>query len=175
MVEFSVWYVHFLRIFHLTYFVLWKWSSMVEMKVNQCDFKSTWMKLKMEKIPMEEGSTKYWRQQTKCNSVPKIKEERMNFNLESLHVQRNKWKGNHRNSLCWGFIMSMIIKKIDGENLKIMICILCYNILVIVINPKTQTRRSKSYYKTNGITTLRKHVDAKHSIIAKSLKRRWTA
>jgi hypothetical protein len=128
------------------------------------------MKLKMEKIPMEEGSTKIPSQQTKCNIVPKIKEERMNFNLESLHVQRNKWKGNHRNSLCWGFYYVSVNKKIDGENLKIMICILCYNILVIVINPKTQTRRFKSYYKTNGITTLRKHVDAKHSIIAKKFE-----
>lgn len=128
------------------------------------------MKFKMEKIPMEEGSTKIPSQQTKRNVVPKIKEERMNFNLESLHVQRNKWKGNHRNSLCWGFNFVNDNKKIDGENLKIMICILCYNILVIVINPKTQTRRSKSYYKTNGITTLRKHMDAKHSIIAKKFE-----
>lgn len=29
----------------------------------------------MEKIPMEEGSTKLPSQQTKCNIVPKIKEE----------------------------------------------------------------------------------------------------
>jgi hypothetical protein len=100
----------------------------------------------------------------------KIKEERMNFNFESLHVQRNKWKGNHRNSLCWGFYYVSDNKKIDGENLKIMICILCYNILMIVINPKTQTRRSISYYKTNGIITLRKHVDAKHFIIAKKFE-----
>jgi hypothetical protein len=42
---------------------------------------------------------------------------------------------------------------------------------VIVINPKTQTRRSKSYCKTNGITTLRKHVNAKHSVIAKKFER----
>jgi hypothetical protein len=61
------------------------------------------MKLKMEKIPMEEGSPKVPSQQTKHNIVPKIKEERMNFNLERLHVQRNKWNGNHRNSLCCGF------------------------------------------------------------------------
>jgi hypothetical protein len=126
--------------------------------------------VKMEKIPMEEGSTKIPSQQTKRNIVLKIKEERMNFNLESLHVQRNKWKGNHRISLCLGFYYVCDNKKLDGENLKIMVCILCYNILVIVINPKTQTRRFKSYYKTNGITTLRKHVDVKHSIIAKKFE-----
>lgn len=86
-----------------------------------------------------------------------------------MHVQRKKWKGNHRNPLCWGFYYVSDNKKIGGENLKLMICILCYNILVIVMSPKTQ-KRSKSYYKTNGRTTLRKHVDAKHSIIAKKFE-----
>jgi len=50
------------------------------------------MKLKMEKIPMEEGPTKIPSQQKKCNIVPKIKKERMNFNHESLHAQRTNGK-----------------------------------------------------------------------------------
>jgi len=46
----------------------------------------------MEKIPMEEGPTKIPSQQKKCNIVPKIKKERMNFNHESLHAQRTNGK-----------------------------------------------------------------------------------
>jgi hypothetical protein len=47
-------------------------------------------------------------------------------------------------------------------------CIFCYQKPVIGIYLRTQTRKGLiSYYKTNGITSLKKHVDAKHTIIAK--------
>jgi len=49
-----------------------------------------------------------------------------------------------------------------------MCCNLCYQELVIGINSRTQARKGLiSYYKTNGITSLKKHVDAKHTIIVK--------
>jgi len=45
---------------------------------------------------------------------------------------------------------------------------LCYQKLVIGINSKTQARKGLiSYYKTNGITSLKKHVDVIHIIIVK--------
>jgi hypothetical protein len=38
---------------------------------------------------------------------------------------------------------------------------------VIGINLKTQAKKGLiSYYKINGITSLKKHVDAKHTVIA---------
>jgi hypothetical protein len=44
-----------------------------------------------------------------------------------------------------------------------MCCILCYQNTVIGINPRTQARKGLiSYYKTNGITFHKKHVDANH-------------
>jgi hypothetical protein len=47
-------------------------------------------------------------------------------------------------------------------------CIIYYNSLGIAINPRIQIRKGViSYYKTNRIIALRKHVDVKHSIIAK--------
>jgi hypothetical protein len=46
-------------------------------------------------------------------------------------------------------------------------CIFCYKNPVIGINPRTQARKELiSYYKTNGITSLEKHVDVDHSFIA---------
>jgi len=50
-------------------------------------------------------------------------------------------------------------------------CILCYQKLIIGINLKTQARkRLISYYKTNGITSLKQHVDVEHTIIAKKIE-----
>ncbi len=47
-------------------------------------------------------------------------------------------------------------------------CMLCYQNPVIGINSRTQARKSLIfYYKTNGITSLKKHVDVDHTIIAK--------
>jgi hypothetical protein len=45
--------------------------------------------------------------------------------------------------------------------------ILCYQYPVIGINPKIQARKGViSYYKTNGITSFKKHVDVDHYFIA---------
>jgi hypothetical protein len=44
-----------------------------------------------------------------------------------------------------------------------MCCILCYQNTVIGINTRTRARKGLiSYYKTNGITFHKKHVDANH-------------
>jgi len=40
-----------------------------------------------------------------------------------------------------------------------------------VSNPRTQTRKGLiAYYKTNGITFLKKHVDADHYLISKKIE-----
>jgi hypothetical protein len=58
--------------------------------------------------------------------------------------------------------------EVDLENTLIMRCIHCYQNLVTEINPKTQLRKgSISYYNTNGITFLKKHVDENHSLITR--------
>jgi hypothetical protein len=49
-----------------------------------------------------------------------------------------------------------------------MCCIFCHDNLVNATNLRTQSRKGLiSYYKTNGITFLRKHVNANHGQIAK--------
>jgi hypothetical protein len=46
-------------------------------------------------------------------------------------------------------------------------CILCYQKPIIRINSRTQARKGLIfYYKKNGITSLKKHVDAEYTIIA---------
>ncbi len=46
--------------------------------------------------------------------------------------------------------------------------IFCYISPILFCNPKIQARKGLIIYNmTNGITTLKKHVDANHSIIAK--------
>jgi ribosomal protein L16 Arg81 hydroxylase len=63
--------------------------------------------------------------------------------------------------------------EIDLVNIKIMCCIFCYQNPVIRINPRTQVRKGLiSYYKTNGITSLKKHVDANHFFIAQMFEKK---
>jgi hypothetical protein len=52
--------------------------------------------------------------------------------------------------------------------------ILCEDILVNATNPRTQFKKGLiSYYKTNGITSLKKHVDVDHGQISKIFEREW--
>jgi hypothetical protein len=57
---------------------------------------------------------------------------------------------------------------VDLENPPIIRCILCFDSLVNATDPRTQFRKGLiSYYKTNGITFSKKHVDVDHGQIAK--------
>jgi len=50
-------------------------------------------------------------------------------------------------------------------------CIFCYQNPIIGINPKPQVKKGLiSYYKINGITSLKKDVNAYHSFIAQMFK-----
>jgi hypothetical protein len=52
--------------------------------------------------------------------------------------------------------------------LEFLLCKFYYQKSIIGINPRTQTRIGLiSYYKTNGINYLKKHVDANHYFIIK--------
>jgi hypothetical protein len=61
-------------------------------------------------------------------------------------------------------------KHVDVKCLQTLRCILCYNTPILFCNPKTQARKGLIIYNTtNGVTTLKKHVNAKHFIIAKNV------
>jgi len=61
-------------------------------------------------------------------------------------------------------------KEVEGVSHQVMRCILCYVDLVNVLNPRTKERKYfKTYYKTFGITTLKKY-DADHFMIANFFK-----
>jgi hypothetical protein len=91
----------------------------------------------------------------------------MKENLKKLHAQRKIWKPHGRTSLCWIFYCVNDNAKVDLINTQIMRHILCYKRPIIGINPRMQARKGmNSYYKTNGITSLKIHVDTNHSFIA---------
>jgi len=68
--------------------------------------------VEMDENPIQEKSTKIPIQQIKGSRMPRNEKERMKFNLERLHIQRNKWKINNNNSLFGGYILSMITRKL---------------------------------------------------------------
>jgi hypothetical protein len=56
---------------------------------------------------------------------------------------------------------------VDGSKLQIMRCIVCHANFV-PFNQRTKEKRGTiTYYKENGITILKKHVDANHVMLAK--------
>jgi hypothetical protein len=91
--------------------------------------------------------------------------------LQKLHIQRKMCKGHNKNVLCWAFYCVTDAKKVEKASHQIMKCTLCYVNLVNVLNMRTKERkRLITYYKTCGITTLKKHVCAYHSIITKKIE-----
>jgi hypothetical protein len=61
---------------------------------------------------------------------------------------------------------------VDLENPQIMHCILCHKIPVNATNLKTQVKSELiSYFKTNGISSLKKHVNANHGLVAKMFEK----
>ncbi len=105
--------------------------------------------------------------QTETNRIlENDSEEIMKENLKKLHAQRKIWKPHGRTSLCWIFFHVNNNVEVDSVNTQIMHCILCYQNSAIGINLGTQVRKTLIfYYKTNGITSFKKHVDANHSFI----------
>ncbi len=62
-------------------------------------------------------------------------------------------------------------KDVEVASHQVMKCILCYDNVVNILNPRIKERNGLIiYYKTYGITAFNKHVDADHSIIVKKLE-----
>jgi hypothetical protein len=62
-------------------------------------------------------------------------------------------------------------KKVEATSHQVMKCILCYDNVVNILNARIKERKGLiTYYKTYGITIIRKHVDAYHSIIVKKIE-----
>ncbi len=81
----------------------------------------------------------------------------MQQHFKKLHIQRKFWKPKGRNALCWSFFCINDNKLVNLEQPQIRRCLLCYNALMNVSNRKMQARKGLiSYYKTNGITSLKK-------------------
>ncbi len=50
---------------------------------------------------------------------------------------------------------------------------MCYDNVVNIPSPRTKEKKGLiTYYKTYGITNMKKHVDVNHSIIAKKIEKK---
>ncbi len=74
-----------------------------------------------------------------------------------MHLQRTIKKSHGKIFLCWFFFNVNDSKGVDLKCPQMMRCILCYNCLVLVCNPRTQVNKGLILSNTtNGITTLKK-------------------
>jgi hypothetical protein len=81
-----------------------------------------------------------------------------------LHAQRSFWQKNSKNALGQAFYYVNDNKKVNIIVLQTMHCIPHHNNPILNLNPKSQARKGLFIYNTtNGITTLRKHVNSNHS------------
>ncbi len=88
-----------------------------------------------------------------------------------MHSQNKLWKLEGRNALCWSFFCINDSKPLNLEHPQVMRCLLCYNAPMNVSNPRTHARKGLiSYYQTNGMTSLEKHVDDDHFLIYQKLE-----
>ncbi len=107
--------------------------------------------------------------ETKASWASKNYDERFTLNFQKLHAQKLFWKPKGRNVICWAFYVVNDNKPMDGKFPHIMRYHLCYK-TPMLYNPRTKLKKGLiSYYKTNGISTLKKHVDVKHHLLANKL------
>jgi hypothetical protein len=113
--------------------------------------------------------------QIEQNTTTKIIESNfkneMEKNFQTLHVQRKIWREHNRNAICWVFYCVNDDKEVNLGNSQIMRCLFCYVRLVHSLNLNTKERKGlTTYYRTYGITTLKKHVYCDNVIIIKKIE-----
>jgi hypothetical protein len=82
-------------------------------------------------------------------------------------------KTNSKNALCWEFYCVNNNKEMNVTTPQIMHCILCHN-NPIFTTPKTQARKWIIISNTtNGIATLKKHINSDHSDIVKRFEEKF--
>jgi hypothetical protein len=96
--------------------------------------------------------------------IPKMNKNKMKEKIEKLHVQRSFWRRNNKNALCWAFYCVNDNKEVNVTTPQTMHYIFCHNNPILNLHPKNQARKGLIMYSTtNGITTLKKHVNLDHS------------
>ncbi len=101
-----------------------------------------------------------------------MNEEKMKANFKKFHAQRSFWKGNNRNALCWAFYCVNDNNELNVSTPQTMCYILCHSNPILNLNPKTQAKKGLIIYDTtNGIATLRKHVNTNRSNVLKNFEK----
>ncbi len=90
--------------------------------------------------------------------------------LRNCIIKKAKWRPCGRNSLTWAFFYVNDQLEVDVSIPQLMHCMLCCEtpINLAIFGQKTNVKKGLvSYLKNNGITTLKTHVNANHSLIAR--------
>jgi hypothetical protein len=93
--------------------------------------------------------------------------------MEKLMYKRKKWRGYNRNALCLSFLCVNDNKEIDNKCHQLMRCFPHYHEPIKTCHKRTKPRKCLIfYYKTNGITSLKNHVDANHVVLYKKIEKK---
>jgi hypothetical protein len=66
------------------------------------------------------------------------KNNEMEINIQTLHIQKKKWRGHNMNVICWASYCVNHDKEVDLANIQVM---RCYNNLVYGLNPNNKERK----------------------------------
>jgi hypothetical protein len=110
-------------------------------------------------------------QNTKKEIIESNEKNEMEKNFQTLHVQNKIWRGHNRNAICWVFYCVSDDKEVNPGNPQIMRCLFCYGSIVHTLNPNTKERKGLiTYYRIDGITTLKKHAYCDNVVIVKTIE-----
>jgi len=131
---------------------------------NTCDVFMNEIKIYYELLPKHEEMGNF--------QIEGSRNVEMNdTNLKKLLAQKVFWKRNSNNALCWAFYCVNDNKEVNIATPQIMHYILCHNNPILNENPKTQARKGLIIYNTtNGIATLKKHVNSDHFNVLKNFE-----
>ncbi len=82
------------------------------------------------------------------------------------------WKPHYCNSRTWVYFKVNNNQPMEISQNQIMKCVICQNDIIPleILSMHTRCRKDLiAYHKSNGITTMKKHVDSNHSILLKKM------
>jgi len=110
-------------------------------------------------------------QNTKKEIIESNEKNEMEKNFQTLHVQKKYGEGIIGMQFVGFFYCVNDDKEVNPGNPQIMRYLFCYGSIVHTLNPNTKERKGRiTYYRTNGITTLKKHVYCDNVIIVKTIE-----
>ncbi len=87
-----------------------------------------------------------------------------------MDAYRLFWKPYGRNALCWAFYVVSDNTQVDGKVPQMMHYMICHSEYVLFTSRIKLRIKHISYFKSNGITTLKKHVGVEYTLLTKKFE-----